>query len=345
MEFKDFMEFIKSLFLQDWKSVVIEILIFLFFWSAFFNDGFKKFWAWIFIPFAGISNFSRKKYISSKLVPRLNLGIKHLSKEKINVLTERFKIKWQKKVNPENFIKENVAIIKLNYDPNIDKNLINLLLGYSNTCILNNSRVYMPDVLSDGIDYLITKKILNDQDNNTLQFFINNYLIPQMDLNEDFTSAFKNLERIDNGGLLSHICIFELERLSHSIYPQKIGEGNIKNEIFDFTNYLSSIASKRPGDDVQLEFHKQYIRTNIILVAKLQNRIKGIAKYLYTARRCLQKNPETIYLLAKDINIGFAERASKNIEAKLNLKSDLVEYFKIKEENKTRKVYCVRYVI
>ncbi len=326
---------------NPWRTAFIVLIFFI---IIFFKYGanIEKLLAHIAKAFAW-TGISVKRFVTTHdLQSRFSLAIEKLKNEHLDLPEEKIKIKWIKSTNRETFLKNKKAIIKLNYDKNVNDNFVRLSIGYIKGSIVPHTRDYMRKTLSDAINYYYTKKlILLEENSETLDHFIAHYLRNRIQENEELLDYFNRIEDIDYSGNFSRIFLKEVKTISQKYYPKKLFDPSISLEIDNLLDYIHGISIKNSDIDVELGHYTNEFNLHIILVAKPSTKNVGYIAYTKRVGIVLRNGCSNIYFLSRGRNnLKFANEVIALSKNKYNLELVFKSTFYVKRDNTKVATMC-----
>jgi len=262
-------------------------------------------------------------------------------------LPHGLKIEWVRgAISPESFIKGGKVVIKLSYHTNEDENVINVVREYVSKNLITNARPHISEKINTSIDLMTTKKLLFEERKSALNRFYKETLDPERERDSGIKKYCDAIERIDEQGWFTRIFLRELKDLGEQMHL-KIPQEEAKEESEKFLDFLSKVAAKEPGKDVNPIFEGDKIRTGIVFVAKLTTgSLEPHKKWIDTL---IEKEFDTFYLCARGGNIELVKSLMKDLESNRRVRKVTEgerEYrlpYVYKGERK--KAICVRYEV
>lgn len=284
-----------------------SILLFLFISAIFFliwaimDEDRSAFLRAIVFRFLKIFTKSRdidKRYISNDIKGRLNLARKDIYCGNM-ILPKAIDVQWVEEQKPDAYeIKEGEFVVRLDPSTEQRQNIVHMAKVIVVKTSLTGIRHLVEKPLQEAIDINLTKNILlKSRNDDAVSWFYNNIFQPITEEEGDLKNWNLKINDIDEQGLFNTLLLVELEEFSRRIsgmHPRSYMIG----EITGFVNYLHKIATKKEGQNVNLDYLKAHLRTGTILVAKTDKVLnQGIDPYIEAAKNHIENKIHALYLI------------------------------------------------
>lgn len=275
--------------------------------------------------FSSSFSFAKKKQISSKVRGTILKSVKSQQIKNNDIIPDDLKIIWINEEKPNSFVKNNQVIIRIKQSSNPHENLITAVSEYINNGLLYNVRRYLNKDVMDASKILMTRKIVQLSDSNSLVYLDENYIIPEFNKNDELKEIYDDLIRIDNNGMFIGILLNEFKKAGLGIYGN-IEDPELHAESKEFMRFLCNIASGVSTDPNDLCFNREYIKIAIFLTAS--NRTlsrRGIKPFIKAISNQLDDGIETIYVFGLGRKREIAEKISDELDCDYRI-SNIVKH-------------------
>lgn len=291
-------------------------------------------------------SFFQKKFVALDIQSRLNLASKKLNGHTTGLMPYSLEIKWVKpsEVDREAFIKDNKAILRMQYYVNQERNFVNVVHDFVSKAHLREPKAYLSDHVCRAVDLRLTACYLVEcKRDEALAFFVTNFLRPELARTPEVQAPYDKLEALDQFGYFTRVLLLEYFQLSRKLFPNKAGMPEILRETADFLDYLCTFPAKPPGTDIELDFRGKYVKVRFVLVAKLFKITKhGITPYVNRIAEALTTFADTSYVCGMDNMIGATARVAKTASDEYGLKAGPVHHYGLDHHGKRRNAVCIR---
>lgn len=290
--------------------------------------------------------YFQKKFVASDIQSRLNIAAKKLNKQTIGLMPYSLEIKWVKpaEVDREAFVRENKAILRMQFYVNQEKNLVNVVHEFVAKAHLREPKAYLPQTLSRAVDLKLTATYLMEcRRREALAYFVENILKPELQASPLLQPPYEKMEQLDEFGYFTRVLLFEYLQFAYEIFPNKVGMLEILRETEDFLDFLCAFPNKPPGTDIELDFRGKYIKVRFILVAKtFKIKRHGIEPYVNRVAEALSGWADTAYVCGMDKMIGATAHVAKQASEEYGLKAWPVHHYGCRHVGVQRRAVCIR---
>lgn len=305
----------------------------------------EKLFALFFGLFSRSFHWAELRHISNELQSEINTSINEINGEAgENVLVDKVKIKFSKNLTHDAFIENNEVIVRMDYHQNKKRNLVIATLNYVSKGAIPYARHYIGHDISKSVDMVLTKKIIK-RDKDAIGYFLSEVYDNEI---EEIKLLYKNLEEIDETGFFTRIFLTELKQIGIRYFPRATILKPIIEECIDFLEFLSTVANKEPGENVDLKFRGHLIGVGLALVGNIHtisiHRSLPYEKWISSYIK--DSSLKRIYILAAgdkkdDIFISAVESIYKKIKKHDKIINHKSCHYLFKHRGKTRNGYCV----
>ena len=337
-------EVIINIFIGSSTTTVISLIIF-----KYILDHQREFEHWTVIFYQKLHDtipIIRSKVdpymVASSIQDSVNGIFEDLNREAPDVLPHPLKIKWVKSESPEAFIENGEAIVRLKHYVNQDRNIVDATLLYLNKGLLPQAKVYLDKTLHKSCEYKVATKVFAARrDTGAFAYFIEHELNPAINTDADFKHDLQILENLDSVGFFTRVFLTEVKQAGEKLLGT-MPTPAIQQELRNFAEFLQTIATKGPTEEVPLTFKGVRVKVAVVLVAKKETIDSyGIVPYIRRISRSVREGYESIYIT------GWGEDFVKSIiEIKKDVEGKIVTILRrydypIREREQTKAILLV----
>lgn len=272
---------------------------------------FQKIGSYVFRAFS-FFRFAERASVAMNLEADLNSIKETVNSQVEGLIPYSAKIKWVQGTDPKSLIDKykGEVIIKMKHHSDQARNRVYAAMAYVSTGLIPESRLYIDRKMCKSIDFTFVKKILL-QKGTALDYFFREIVRPEMG-DQETRKYLTMMENLDEEGTFTRMLLRELKELGR-IYPRH--DEKAFNDTKKFADYLNKLATRKPGEHVQLSFEGDRLRVSSMLIAKPETVITfGIEHYVDWAKLSIEKGIDSIYVLARGRNIELAKLVMQEIE-------------------------------
>jgi len=159
-----------------------------------------------------------------------------------------------------------------------------------------------------SLDLFATKKLLEKESNSSVEQFMTDYFVPEIEKSDGVREMIKQCTEIDRLGVFFPILINELNSLGNKVFLEKPTK-EVFEEVKALIKFLETFSFREVGDmSVPDTFIGKYTRCAIKIIASKKTREENNIDYhLDRIRRSLELRLENIYIIgnSKDDNKNF----------------------------------------
>ena len=300
-----------------------------------------------------------KRYISNDIKGKLNLARRkmHFGDE---VLPRAVDVSWVGEgTGMTHDVREGEFVIRLDPSTNQPENICRMATAMVKRTTLSGIRHSVEAPLETAIELNLVRELLKTADNReALDWFLANKY--QQGVSYDDATAHRNEQvvTIDERGLFTRLLLVELESFSREMVGRP-PRPYMAGEIEGLVEFLYELCSKKPRQNVPLNYHRAFIRIGVIIVAKTAKLMTSIEPYIEAMNINLEKESTSIYVLVLEKEwLEEADPAAHAIFEKQIAKLDReidrqtvaikrgdYSYTFLERSGKHRKARCIRYVM
>jgi len=254
----------------------------------------------------------RRRAVKADVQSNINSFSQSMDKEVSNIMPYNMKLQFVSGMDRAELLREkNLVIVRIRDRRHDDKNFVHAMLTFCPVGVLPASRPYLDDLLSDAIDFTVTRKFLNViQYQGALNYLYKEVIEPEAVEKRELDKLCTILDRLDEQGLFTKVILRELRDFAVKVGSRYPTEAH-KNETKQFVEYMDVIAKRQPGEKCETDFIGNYISMTLVMVGTADTlAAKGIVGYLQAIQWSKGKNIERVYITARDKYIPDAERTA-----------------------------------
>ena len=296
-----------------WGLLLIVIILIIVFY-----DELEKLIAKLYDLFSWVSAGWRRRAVKADIQSKVNSFSRVIDKEAPNIMPYNMKLQFVKEIDRAEMLREkNLVLVRIRDRRHDDKNFVHAMLTFCPVGVLPASRPYLDDVLSDAIDFTITRKFLSAiRYQGALNYLHKEVIEPEIAEKPELDKLCAILDHLDEQGLFTKVVLRELRDFGTKIGSRYPTEAH-KQEARQFVEYMDTIATRTPQEATQTKFQGTYISMNFVFIGtSLKIKMEGCVPYLDAIRWDKSVGLEKIYIAARDWAIDIAERTSYLAEKK-----------------------------
>jgi len=286
----------------------------------------------------------RRRAVKADIQSNINSFSQSMDKEVSNIMPYNMKLQFVSGMNRAELLREkNLVLVRIRDRRHDDKNFVHAMLTFCPVGVLPASRPYLDDLLSDAIDFTVTRKFLNAiQYQGALNYLYKEVIEPEAVGKPELDKICTILDRLDEQGLFTKVILRELKDFGARI-GFRFPEATHTKEASQFIEYMDVIAKRAPGEECDTHFQGNYISMGFVWVGKSDKiAYEGAIPYIKAIQWKKNIGIERIYIAARDAFIDTAMRAAylakkRRIARMLKPK----EYYAIDTEGRRRKCILI----
>jgi hypothetical protein len=293
-------------------GLVLLCLVLLLVWVIKNPDKAERIHAWVCFLFRWAGRRYRLGYVARDIQARIQSACRELNREAPGLCPEGIRIEWvrPKDVTRQSFVKDGVAVIRLNDRGQQDRNFVAAVLDLVRNGVLRHARSYLYPEIGQAVDFGLAKLIIVRQRPTAVDDLFRDVLEPALDSNPDLRPNCAAVDAAAEHGWLLPVFLREIQDFADRHYPRLLGP-EAQRETGDLLTFVYDLASRAAGEDTPLDFPGKWIRLAVVLVAereKLQE--KGTAPHRRAVERRLNSPQfDTVYVQATGRTNADAARA------------------------------------
>lgn len=285
--------------------------------------------------FAKFFTFAKKKQLSTIVSGTIASSVKNQG-FKNDIIPPNLKVIWIDNENSDTFIKNSQVIVRIKQSSNPHENLVTAVSEYINFGLLHNVKRYLNQEVMNASCILMTRKVIQEANKNSLDYLDEKYIIPRMNDDQELKEIYIDLVKIDHNGMFVNILLNEFKKAGMSIYGE-IPDPELLAESKEFMNHLYRIAAKISTEPSDLCFNRDYFKVVIFLTASTETlKRAGIRPFVKAAHKQLNDGIETIYVFGLGSKREIAEQISNELDGDLRIKQIIKHTYKHINENGRR---------
>ncbi len=290
-----------------WGVLVVVIVLFILLYEKA-----EKPVAKLYDLFSWVGAGWRRRAVKADIQSNINSFSRAVDHEIPNTMPYNMKLQFVSDMDRAELLREkNLVLVRIRDRRHDDKNFVHAMLTFCPVGVLPASRPYLDDLLSDAIDFTVTRKFLNAiQYQGALNYLYKEVIEPEIAEKPELDKLCTILDRLDEQGLFIKVILRELRDFAVKVGSRYPTEAH-KQEARQFVEYMDTIATRMPREATQTKFQGNYISTGFVFIGtspKIER--EGYVPYLRAIQWSKSMGLEKIYIAARDWAIDIAERTS-----------------------------------
>ena len=255
----------------------------------------------------------RRRAIKADIQSTINSFSQSMDHEVPNTMPYNIELKLVSKgIDRAEFIRsKNLVLVRIRDRRHDDKNFVHTMLTFCPVGVLPATRPFLDDLLTDAVDFTVTRKFLNQiQYQSALTYLHKEVIEPDIAEKPDLDKLCSILDRLDEQGLFTKVVLRELRDFGAKVRSRYPTEAH-KKETRQFVEYMDVIAKRQPSEKCETDFIGNCISMRLMMVGTVETlATKGIAVYLQAIQWAKGRNIERVYIAARDEHVPDAERTA-----------------------------------
>ncbi|MCJ7483489.1 MAG: hypothetical protein MUO31_11040 [Thermodesulfovibrionales bacterium] len=252
----------------------------------------------------GFFRSARKRYIKHDLQGRINDYVKRLRSKVPGSFKDIIQLEWvDAKMERSSLLEDGRIILRLRSNDPEDHNFVHASYLYVSKCLLLKTKRYLSFPQREALDIFVTSKLLREEKDAVVGFFLDEYLHPKTSDPKSKTALLiDDFGIIDRAGFFFPLLVQELEYLGDKVFGRR-REDLIVKEVNDLVIFLRPVSQRTIGDEGDLNFNGSYTRFGIVIVGKRLKLLTSLVPFItYIRKNLVENDVDTIYLLGQKEN-------------------------------------------
>jgi hypothetical protein len=251
----------------------------------------------------------KRRTIKFEIEGEVNAALKEFGKEGAGFVEHEIVVDWLKPDEEARrlFFKGGKAYLKLDFNEEKEKTLVEALVMYCTECLLREIRQYIERPLMRAIDLTFIDELLYRR--NAIigrNHFVQEVIPREIEVTPEIKKYLDKLGLISQHGLFIRVLMPELKE-----YPgrtqHRIPRENHLAQVEEFINFLKTTAEERTREVKRAWLHiGETIRVGVILVgAKDKLSFEGSKPYVRRTAKDNAEGARTVYLIGYNLGVNF----------------------------------------
>lgn len=223
---------------------------------------------------------------------------------------------------------ESKMILRISTKKTILENTKNLLKNLTKEAILWPVYNKLKSFQRESVEDFVTKELCAWARQRKAAEDLHDTIQYKSNYQQEYESYIVKYQEVSENGLFFSIFIPEVRRMG-KVTSTAYNEANqIQQEYDKLLNFLYKIATKEPGEDVDLQHQSPLIKIGVILVARRETwEYHGTTAYVKRAKEFINKRYQTIYTVSAGRNNEYSKEVVraiyKNLPVRTHPKKDI----------------------
>lgn len=253
--------------------------------------------------------YLKRRTVKFELESEINTALKEFGKEGAGFIEHEVVIDWLK---PEEtarrlFFLGGKAYIKLDFDEDKERTLVEAVLMYCNECLLPDARQYIPRQLMRAIDLTFIDELLDRRNAVRGRAYFTQEVVPrELEVTPEIDKYLDTLELISQHGLFIRILLPEIREYPGRTH-RRVARRSHLEQVEAFIEFLRITAEDRTNKIKRAWLHiGETIRIGVVLVGttnKLQ--FEGSRTYVKRAAKDNAQGARNVYLIGYNLGVAY----------------------------------------
>jgi hypothetical protein len=267
-----------------------------------------------------------KNAVEKRLEVSIGIASKKVNQETgVDLLPHGIDIKWDVPQKRDAFLERGKMVVCLEPSDNEERNLARATMLYVQEDLIAPSQRFINTTVMKSLCFAVARKMLMlDRKLHALKCLNTEFIEPEIEKIPQVRQYVSGMDNLDKQGFLTRILLREFSQLDAKLSPA-LTDTRSRTETKALTRMLKEFVEREQRELVPLSFKGSVFRVHLMPVAKIKT--FDIANFVKAASYSHTDNIDTIYVIARGLNVGLAKLVVSEIEkAKLYLKNTDWEY-------------------
>jgi hypothetical protein len=261
----------------------------------------------------GFHFWFEKNAVEKRLESTIGLASKKVNKEGIDLLPHGVDVRWVEPEERDAFLKEGKVVVCLEPSYNENRNLARATLLYVAEDLIRESQRFVKPIVMKSLDFSIARKMLMiDKRFSALKCLNEEFIEAEAKIEPRIRDYVTAMRRMDEEGHLTRILLREFSQLDARLSPA-LSDSRALEETENLTKLLKVFEERQKEEDVPLRHHGDIFKINLFPIARLGMDF-DTSPYVRRASECFENRIDTLYVLARGVNIMLAKLVIEEIE-------------------------------
>lgn len=263
-----------------------------------------------------LGTYARKTYIKHDLQSHVNDFVRRTTKDVPGLHAKGVRIEWEKPgdTTRESFLRDGEVIIRLSHKKSEAENVATALYWFVSKSLLPRAKRYISPSQGQATDLFVMTKLLQQQKPDVVDCFLETYLHPGLrEKKGKPLELYDKFEQIDRVGLFFPVFLREVDHLGQKVFGKPLKD-QIIIEINDLINHLTKFSQRVVGEEMDLNFQKNYCKFGLMIVGKSVVVTASVTPYVsYIRDHVVPSNIETLYMIGHLDNVEAIRRVAAEV--------------------------------
>lgn len=272
---------------------------------------------------ASASRHAERESVKQDLEGTLTLGAERARGAWPPGAAPSFKMDYLRTPEEVSRLPDGTLIIGIAMHEHRTRNLVAGAWAYVRHGVLPDARPFLDPDVSQGMDFVLTKSILNSAGLDAVSDFLKHIWTPAVLGRQRLRELTDKLQVIEDQQLLGPVVLSEFMDLAVRI-GTRFPSDAIAEETARFVEYMYDLAQRAPGEEIGdlANFDGNVLRCKVIFVARpnLQS-VKGPTSYRRAVDWAARRAYHSVYLLAAGRNLDYLEEVIQPLGSDSRIKA------------------------
>ena len=256
--------------------------------------------AWILRPLRWIPRI-RRKQMEYDIEGHVNHGVNQIQTAAIGGLElPKVKIEWVDVDTETSALAEGTLVLRIRPSNDNAQGITSVAMAVARDGVIRDAGSYVSDELERGLEVSVTRELLKTMRDEVALRRYTNDVVRTLIQDDAAAKSLRQLETVQESGLLARCLLVELAALTARIYPNRIKDETIVKETRQFVQFLHDYCRRDYGATAGgLDFLHDQIAVGFVIVAK-QSKLEdeGHRPYVKRVLKCFGDGANTVYISA-----------------------------------------------
>jgi hypothetical protein len=255
---------------------------------------------------AWLNNSIERESVRQDLEGTLSGGIEDLAKASPNSTTPRVRVEFLRSGEQVAALPDGTIVVGISDHNDRTRNLVAAAWAFARNAVLPLARPHLDRDVSRGLDFAVTKAILDRTDIRAVSEFIREIWAPAIENRARLKEVTSKLESLGGDRLLAPVLLEEFAELGLT-RANRFPAEEVATETMDFVQHLFDLGHREQGAHTKTHFDGVFIKCGFVLLATPDVRAtKGAEAYCEAVDWAIRNAYPRVYLMARGSHVALA---------------------------------------